>query len=136
MPRKAVIGPEVVVAVDARTKRGMARAEAFREVAAERGMNTSAVAATYYRTVRRSAGGPAPASGRRRVATTRRRTSSKGRTVARRARGTASAGPVDMNRLTADIVSAANALAAAARSQAREVVELRARLDQARATLN
>ena len=40
-----------------------------------------------------------------------------------------------MNSLAADIVSAANALAAAARSQAREVVELRARLDQARATL-
>lgn len=55
MPRTAVIGPQIVEAVEKLVGEGKTRTEAFNEVAQERGMKPGSVAANFYRVQRKDA---------------------------------------------------------------------------------
>jgi hypothetical protein len=144
MARQAVVGPEIVRAVDAKTKTGMNRSQAFAAVAEERGSRPGTVAANYYRVQRKENPQALQRKRSRRRArsktttvTTRTLTAQSRRTGAAQTPGRRSAGSgaLDINRLTNDLVAAVNALAGAVASQQRETEALRARLDEVRSAL-
>jgi hypothetical protein len=137
MARKAVIGPEIVKAVGAKTKTGMNRTQAFAAVAQERGSNPGTVAANFYRMQRKqdpkAIKSPRP---RKRSPRPAPRTQGRTRTPQPRSERVApSKGTVDINRLTSELISAVNALAGAVASQQREAQALRSRLEEMRSAL-
>lgn len=139
MARKAVVGPEIVKAVQAKTKTGMTRTQAFAAVAQERGSNPGTVSANFYRMQRKQNPKAVKASRPRKRSSSRRavpRTQSLARTPQpRSARAAGSNGAVDITRLTGDLISAVNALTAAVASQQREAQALRSRLEEMRSAL-
>lgn len=139
MPREAVIGPQIVKAVDAKLAQGgLNRSQAFAAVGAERGMRPGTVAANYYRVVRKQNPGALKPSrrraGRRAAAA---RPAPAAATRARRAgRTTAAPAPAgDVQAIAAQLVANVEALARAVTAQAQEVKDLRARLDGVRSLL-
>ncbi len=130
MPRSGEIGEQIFDQVEKLVATGMNRTEAFAKISADTGRRAGTVAANYYRVARKRAGGSlrksrtAGRGGRARAAaaTTRRRTGG---------RAAAAAGPSssDIDALAASLVSNVQALAAAVSAQAKEVKELRTRLD-------
>ena len=133
-PKRGEVGRQIVVAVDAKVAPGTSRSDAFKAVAGERGMTAGAVSANYYR-VRRSQK-PKPA---RRPATpgtgSRRARSTAQPRVAASTRRRSAAPDSGVDRAAADLVSAIRAVADAAHSQAAQVSQLRAQLDELRSLL-
>ena len=138
MARKALVGPEIVKAVKAKTKAGMNRTQAFAAVAQERGSNPGTVAANFYRMQRKQDPKALSTRPRKRSRSPQAapRTRSRARTPQpRSARVAASNGAVDINRLTSELILAVNALAASVASQQREAQLLRSRLEEMRSAL-
>jgi hypothetical protein len=129
MPRDGSVGKETFAKVEALTKKGKSKTEAFAQVASETGRNPGTVAANYYR-VARANGTVKPRPTRR---TTRSRTTDNARSVRRTARKSPANGSLDQ--LANDLVASVQALAAAVKAQDQEVADLRDRLDRVRKTL-
>ena len=138
-PKRGELGPQIAAAVDAKTKTGMNRTQAFAAVAEERGSKPGAVAANYYRVQRKqNPKALKPRSSRKRSQPSKTETRASTRPTTAPARGSrsgASDGAVDIDKLAGDLVSAVNALASAVSAQQRETEQLRARLDEARSAL-
>jgi hypothetical protein len=129
MPKHAVIGPQIVEAVDAKTADGTTtRSQAFAIVARERGTSISSVSSHYYRatrTAREPASGDAKAASKRRTTRAGTRTpTSAGDDAARRD---------DLGALVAAIVKDTEALGWALVRVG--VKELRSRLEHLRSRL-
>ena len=141
MPREAVIGPQIVAAVDAKlAEGGLNRSQAFAAVGAERGMRPGTVAANYYRVVRKQNPGalkPTRRRGGRRTAAARPAASAtRARRGGRTATVAAAPAPAgDVQAIAAQLVANVEALARAVTAQAQEVKDLRARLDGVRSLL-
>ena len=129
MPRDGSIGKATFAKVEALTKKGKSKTEAFAQVASETGRNPGTVAANYYR-VARANGAVKPRPKRR---TTRSRAAANARSARRTARKTTANGRLDQ--LTNDLIASVQALAAAVKEQDQEVADLRDRLDRVRKTL-
>src|SRR5579871_4938500 len=131
MPREAVIGPQIVEAVNAKlAEGGLNRSQAFAAVAADRGMRPGTVAANYYRVVRKQNPSALKSTRRTRAAGASRTT---GRAAAKKpARAAASS---DVQAIAAQLVRNVEALAAAVTAQSKELKELRSRLDGVRSLL-
>jgi hypothetical protein len=135
MPRSGEIGEQIFDQVEKLVAGGMNRTEAFGKISADTGRRAGTVAANYYRVARKRAGGSlrprrGAAAGRRAASTPAR-----GRRGGRRP-ASASSGSSDIDALTASLVQNVQALADAVKSQAREVADLRARLDGVRKLLD
>jgi len=128
MPRDGSVGNETFAKVEALTKNGKSKAEAFAQVASETGRNPSTVAANYYR-VARANGTVTPRPKRRKAG----RITGNPRSARRTARETPASGSLDQ--LTNDLIASVQALAAAVKAQDQEVAELRDRLKRVRKTL-
>jgi hypothetical protein len=147
MPREAVIGPQIVEAVNAKlAEGGLNRSQAFAAVAAERGMRPGTVAANYYRVVRKQNPSALKSTRRTRAAgasrTTGRAAAKKPARAARRTRRSAApaapaaaAASTDVQAIAAQLVRNVEALAAAVTAQSKELQELRSRLDGVRSLL-
>ena len=131
MPKHAVIGPQIVEAVDAKMAEGAAtRSQAFATVAEERGMSISSVSSHYYRATRAArerAGGGATKTAKRPIAHAGAR-----KTTARAASDDA-ASRDDLGALVAAIVKDTEALGWALARVG--VKELRSRLEHLRSRL-
>src|SRR4051794_9146447 len=137
MPRSGEVGEQIFEQVEKLVAGGMNRTEAFGKISADTGRRAGTVAANYYRVARKRAGGPLRP--RRRAAGGRARgTAAAAPTQRRRGRrpAAASSGAGDIDALTASLVQNVQALADAVNSQAREVADLRARLDGVRKLLD
>jgi hypothetical protein len=139
MPREAVIGPQIVEAVNAKlAEGGLNRSQAFAAVAAERGMRPGTVAANYYRVVRKENPGALKQTRRRGRAGAARVAK---RPAVRRTRRAAAAAPAaaagggDVQAIAAQLVRNVEALAAAVTAQDQELKALRSRLDGVRSLL-
>lgn len=139
MPREAVIGPQIVEAVEAKVGEGLSRTQAFAAVAQERGSRTGTVAANYYRMVRKTNPKVLKRRKSRRpaVAAAPAHTATPGTTApsGRRRRGPATDGTVDVARLANELIASVQALAEVVKSQQTEVRGLRSRLDQVKSAL-
>lgn len=129
MARDGSVGRETFERVEALTKDGKNKTEAFAQVAEESGRNAGTVSANYYRHAR-ATGAVKPRRRRKARTTTTARAAANGRRT--RAR---SAGGSDVDKLAADLVKSVTALADAVKSQQAEVAELRGRLDGVRSML-
>jgi hypothetical protein len=127
MPRTGEIGEQIYEQVEALVAGGMNRTEAFAKISADSGRRAGTVAANYYRVARKRAGGSLRPRTKRKAARGGR-TSAKA-TATRRGRRPSRAASGDIDALTRELVANIEALAAAVRSQAAEVEELRSRLD-------
>ena len=125
MPRDGSIGKDTFEKVEALTKKGKSKTEAFAQVASDTGRNPGTVAANYYR-VARANGTTTKPRRRRKVATSTTPTRRQG------GRPVASRDGVDIERLTANLVNSTTVLADAVKRQDAEIVELRGRLDTIR----
>ena len=138
MPREAVIGPQIVEAVNAKLAQGgLNRSQAFAAVAADRGMRPGTVAANYYRVVRKE--NPSALKQTRRGRRPGRPAKSAVRTVRRSRPAATPAAPAaaggDVQVIAAQLVRNVEALAAAVTAQSKELHELRSRLDGVRSLL-
>jgi hypothetical protein len=136
MPRSGEIGEQIYEQVEKLVAGGMNRTEAFAKISGDTGRRAGTVAANYYRVARKRAGGSLRP--RRRAAGGRRAAApvaSAGRARGGR-RSAASASTGDIDALTASLVQNVQALADAVKGQAREVADLRARLDGVRKLLD
>jgi hypothetical protein len=127
MPRTGEIGEQIFEQVEALVAGGMNRTEAFAKISADSGRRAGTVAANYYRVARKRAGGSLRPRSRRKARGGR--TPAKATTASRRGRRTSRAASGDIDALTRELVANIEALAAAVKSQAAEVEELRGRLD-------
>jgi hypothetical protein len=136
MPRSGEIGEQIFDQVEKLVADGMNRTEAFGKISADTGRRAGTVAANYYRVARKRAGGSLRP--RRRAAGRPRSTAAAPAQRGRgRSRGAASTGgAADIDALTASLVQNVQALADAVKSQAREVADLRSRLDGVRKLLD
>ena len=128
MPRDGSVGKVTFAKVEALTKKGKSKTEAFAQVASETGRNPGTVAANYYR-IARANGTVKPRPKRRKAG----RTTGTLRSARRTARKTPANGSLDQ--LTNDLIASVQALAAAVKAQDQEVAELRDRLARVRKTL-
>ena len=136
MPRQAVIGPQIVEAVNAKlAEGGLNRSQAFAAVAKDRGMRPGTVAANFYRVVRKQDPGALKPTRRTRTARPATRRAARSAAPQRAARATAPAAAGDVQEIAAQLVKNVEALAAAVLAQSREVKELRSRLDGVRSLL-
>ena|SRR6516225_6234311 len=126
MPRTGEIGEQIFEQVEALVAGGMNRTEAFAKISADSGRRAGTVAANYYRVARKRAGGSLRPRSRRKAARGGR--ASAKTTASRRGRKSRGASG-DIDALTRELVANIEALAAAVKSQAAEVEELRGRLD-------
>jgi hypothetical protein len=134
--KRGEIGPQVVAAVDAKTKTGMNRTQAFAAVAHERGSRPGTVAANYYRVQRKQNPQALKPRGTRKRTQMAPRSISRPRAAQTRSARTASSdGAVNIDQLATNLVTAVNALATAITTQQRETQQLRARIDEVRSAL-
>jgi hypothetical protein len=137
MPRSGEIGEQIYEQVEKLVASGMNRTEAFGKISADTGRRAGTVAANYYRVARKRAGGSlrprrrAGGASRGAAASAPAQRRRSGRRVA-----AASSGTTDIDALTASLVQNVQALAEAVKSQAREVADLRSRLDGVRKLLD
>ncbi|MDX6592909.1 MAG: hypothetical protein QOJ13_2105 [Gaiellales bacterium] len=139
MPRSGEIGEQIYEQVEKLVAGGMNRTEAFGKISADTGRRAGTVAANYYRVARKRAGGslrPRRGPGGRRRAAATAAAPAQPRRGGRRSPAAASSGTTDIDALTASLVQNVQALAEAVKSQAREVADLRSRLDGVRKLLD
>jgi hypothetical protein len=138
MPRSGEIGEQIYEQVEKLVAGGMNRTEAFGKISADTGRRAGTVAANYYRVARKRAGGSLRprrgAGGRRRAAAAA--APAQSRRGGRRPAAATSSAATDIDTLTASLVQNVQALAEAGKSQAREVADLRSRLDGVRKLLD
>ncbi|MGZ4481401.1 MAG: hypothetical protein ACXVY5_04270 [Gaiellales bacterium] len=136
MPRSGEIGEQIFDQVEKLVATGMNRTEAFAKISSETGRRAGTVAANYYRVARKRAGGSLRKSRTEgRGARARAAAPTRPRRPTRRTAAGASAGSTDIDTLAASLVSNVQALAAAVTAQAKEVKELRTRLDSVKKLL-
>ncbi len=128
MPRTGEIGEQIFEQVEALVAGGMNRTEAFAKISSDSGRRAGTVAANYYRVARKRAGGSLRPRSKRKAARGGR-ASAKTTTTSRRGRRANRGASGDIDALTRELVANIEALAAAVKSQAAEVEELRSRLD-------
>jgi hypothetical protein len=142
MPRSGEIGEQIYEQVEKLVAGGMNRTEAFGKISADTGRRAGTVAANYYRVARKRAGGSLRprrgAGGRRRAAAAAAAAAAPAqpRRGGRRSAAATSSAATDIDSLTASLVQNVQALAEAVKSQAREVADLRSRLDGVRKLLD
>jgi hypothetical protein len=141
MPRSGEIGEQIYEQVEKLVAGGMNRTEAFGKISADTGRRAGTVAANYYRVARKRAGGSLRprrgAGGRRRAAAAAAVAApAQSRRGGRRSAAATSSAATDIDTLTASLVQNVQALAEAVKSQAREVADLRSRLDGVRKLLD
>lgn len=111
MPRTATIGPAVFQRVNELVSEGNTRAEAFAQVAQERGQRAGTVAANYYRTARSQgqAAGRATKNGRRRrtktTAAERPRATTRRSRASTTPRASTTSGQDDITQIAAQIAT-------------------------------
>jgi len=125
MARDGAVGKATFEQVEALTKQGKSKTEAFAQIASDTGRNRGTVAANYYR-VARASGAVKPRK-RRAKAT---KTASTSRTST--SRGAAARNGSDITSLSNDLVKSVTALADAVKQQQAEVTALRVRLEGVR----
>ncbi len=128
MPREGSIGKETFEQVEALTKQGKSKTEAFAQIASDTGRNQGTVSANYYR-VARNNGAVKPR--KRRSKTVTRSPRPRGAATTRRASNGS-----EIDRLTSDLLKSVTALADAVKTQEVEVSSLRARLDGVRQAIS
>jgi hypothetical protein len=139
MPRSGEIGEQIYEQVEKLVAGGMNRTEAFGKISADTGRRAGTVAANYYRVARKRAGGslrPRRGAGGRRRAAAAAAAPAQSRRGGRRSAAATSSAATDIDTLTASLVQNVQALAEAVKSQAREVADLRSRLDGVRKLLD
>jgi hypothetical protein len=139
MPRSGEIGEQIYEQVEKLVAGGMNRTEAFGKISADTGRRAGTVAANYYRVARKRAGGslrPRRGAGGRRRAAAAAAAPAQPRRGGRRSAAATSSAATDIDSLTASLVQNVQALAEAVKSQAREVADLRSRLDGVRKLLD
>jgi hypothetical protein len=124
MPRDGSVSKEIFEQVEALTKQGNLKTQAFAQIAADTGRNPGTVAANYYRAARSNV---TTSSRRRRKATPR-----ASAPLRRNARSVTAANGSDIDRLADDAVRSVKALADAVKRQDADVAQLRGRLESLR----
>lgn len=122
MARDGAVGEATFEQVEALTKQGMSKTEAFAQIAGDTGRNRGTVAANYYR-VARASGAVKPR--KRRGKATKTASSSRART----SRGAAARNGSDITSLSDELVRSVTALADVVKQQQAEVTALHNRLE-------